>query len=795
MEQILIDIEVSDVESKLGATTKRIEELKAANKALKKDLKNEDADWGAITAQMARNEAEIKSLTATQKTYQGQITAVNAATRQYGDSIKQQEAQLNDLRNQYASLTEAQRGSAEGQGLLAQIQEVEEATNKARASMGQYQQNVGHYQLAIENLKGGFKEVAGVIPGADKAMKVFNMTIKGSPLGWIAAAVGVLVAIFAKLKQAFKDNDDAGTALSVAMANFKPILTFINNLFQDLAIVVAKVAGAIGSLASTILSKLIPGYEKAAKAARDLVTAQDDLQEKERQRTREAAANGAKIAELDEKSRDSEEYTVKQRREFLKQKQKLQQAEYEAEVKLAKARLEIQIKAAKEQAKTDDATKDEIARLRAAIDEIERNHNQDLKNNLKVRKQLTNEEKANAKSAADAYKAMRKEIADAMREASELVADKDTLEYKVKVSDKSFDEAIAALKKNYKKLKAAEKAEVDALISELEQRQVAARVKIYEDANSEEIAAEHQKWVEIREASEGVYDLRAKQAQLAADKQKQIIAAQVKDEQDAAAAILQVDQQLADKQVELAELRLGNVRATRDSYASEQEYLNAELAAESALVAAVNTRAAVQQKAAQQNIKNTQRELKARQEMTAAIATAGGAILDLASTVAESSEENVRLQKAIALGQIAFSTAISIAQAIQGATQSAVATGAGAAFSLPAFVAEMVAIVMSNIAAAYKVISGSGYEQGGIVPGDSYTGDKVAANVNSGEMILTRAQQRRLWELANGGGAGTSYATMTAAFSAALERMPAPVMDYKEFVRFEKKVKYIDKIR
>ncbi|MEE1212365.1 MAG: hypothetical protein UHO11_07715 [Treponema sp.] len=41
------------------------------------------------------------------------------------------------------------------------------------------------------------------------------------------------------------------------------------------------------------------------------------------------------------------------------------------------------------------------------------------------------------------------------------------------------------------------------------------------------------------------------------------------------------------------------------------------------------------------------------------------------------------------------------------------------------------------------------FETGGIVPGTSYTGDHVQANVNSGEMILTQKQQKALWNMAN----------------------------------------------
>jgi TP901 family phage tail tape measure protein len=43
------------------------------------------------------------------------------------------------------------------------------------------------------------------------------------------------------------------------------------------------------------------------------------------------------------------------------------------------------------------------------------------------------------------------------------------------------------------------------------------------------------------------------------------------------------------------------------------------------------------------------------------------------------------------------------------------------------------------------------FETGGIVPGESFTGDRVTAMVNSGEMILNRAQQTRLLAMINAG--------------------------------------------
>ena len=52
------------------------------------------------------------------------------------------------------------------------------------------------------------------------------------------------------------------------------------------------------------------------------------------------------------------------------------------------------------------------------------------------------------------------------------------------------------------------------------------------------------------------------------------------------------------------------------------------------------------------------------------------------------------------------------------------------------------------------------FASGGIVPGTSYSGDRVQANVNSGEMILTSQQQRNLWEIANTGRGGGNVVNM-----------------------------------
>lgn len=66
-----------------------------------------------------------------------------------------------------------------------------------------------------------------------------------------------------------------------------------------------------------------------------------------------------------------------------------------------------------------------------------------------------------------------------------------------------------------------------------------------------------------------------------------------------------------------------------------------------------------------------------------------------------------------------------------------------------AFAATGLSTVLSASSAIKQATAGS-YEQGGIVPGNSFTGDNLTASVNSGELILSRAQQANLAPLLEG---------------------------------------------
>ena len=104
---------------------------------------------------------------------------------------------------------------------------------------------------------------------------------------------------------------------------------------------------------------------------------------------------------------------------------------------------------------------------------------------------------------------------------------------------------------------------------------------------------------------------------------------------------------------------------------------------------------------------------------------------------------------------IAAIDALTVTEAVEagvGAVSKAVSTSKHWIEAIAA-VASLGAVVAAAIAAA-RSNTGKKYATGGIVGGNSYTGDRVTANVNSGEMILTKSQQARLFRLANGGQEG-----------------------------------------
>lgn len=111
-----------------------------------------------------------------------------------------------------------------------------------------------------------------------------------------------------------------------------------------------------------------------------------------------------------------------------------------------------------------------------------------------------------------------------------------------------------------------------------------------------------------------------------------------------------------------------------------------------------------------------------------------GSISGLGSALASIEDPAVKVLGIIA--QAIATVALSFAQALSKDVDLGV-------FGWIAAAAAGTAAMFSTISAIKSATAGS-YAEGGIVPGNSFSGDNLTANVNSGELILNRAQQNTL---------------------------------------------------
>jgi len=157
-----------------------------------------------------------------------------------------------------------------------------------------------------------------------------------------------------------------------------------------------------------------------------------------------------------------------------------------------------------------------------------------------------------------------------------------------------------------------------------------------------------------------------------------------------------------------------------------------------AIETGLNEQTKLRQKAADDEV----RIQKLKQQF--ALQGASGTFGALADIARLGGKKNFEIAKAFSLAEASIRGVLSVQQAI--------ATPPGPPFTIPLGIA-----AGAQAAARVATIASTkpSFETGGIVPGNSFTGDNVAANVNSGEMVLTRQQQSNLFNMANrGGGSG-----------------------------------------
>lgn len=119
----------------------------------------------------------------------------------------------------------------------------------------------------------------------------------------------------------------------------------------------------------------------------------------------------------------------------------------------------------------------------------------------------------------------------------------------------------------------------------------------------------------------------------------------------------------------------------------------------------------------------------------------------LRQAINASKADEVTKTKALEVADTAAAAASAAAGSKKAGEAVAGATASGAKLPFPYNLAAIAAGLAAVIGALSMMKK---FASGGIVGGNSYSGDKVISRLNSGEMVINRSQQRTLWDIVNG---------------------------------------------
>lgn len=791
VEEVIIKVDVSTEETakRLSEVVKGMAELRTEQNELTKEIKaGNDAD-GQKAQRLAEVQAQIGKLKNEQKQYTAILQNESKIANSYGDSLNEQRRKLTDMQKAYDSLSASWRESSAGQAFKKQLDEQYDSVLNLEKATGRHQRNVGNYPNVMGGAIKGFGSMDDAIAGVSEAFNGLSTNgIKG--LGGLASAignvgkimiaspilalVGAIVVAFQKLSDAFKKNDTASTNLDRAFSKLKPITQALGEYFDKLAVTLSNVilkmsegVNAVGKFLNKI-GILKGNFEEASKGAEDLVISTDNLEESERQYTVNSAKRSKEISQLRAQVAEKDKYTAKEREEFLKQAIALEQENLQEELNNKKERLRILEETAKQEVDTSDATTNEIAQARAELYRAEESYNNKTRELAGQLVEARNAQVAEEKKASEEARKIEEErIAEENRLAEEEV----------------------------KRLE-----EREALKAEILQRFKETAIALIEDETERAIALEQDRYTQELEALQAQYEalgtLTLEEEALKKENlellEQEHLARMAEIEEEA--YLIQEEKRLEREELEL-ENKIAKAESEEEEFAlkieAEQERLNRllnldeEAKAKQFKTQEAYEKAVEQSEARLSKLQEQQMQARITKATTSmqAIGSVMGSMSQIISAFDNESKESAKAQKVLALGEIAVQTGVAIAQ------------GISSAMSVP-FPANLVAIattiatVVANIASAVSTVKSAKFANGGIVGGNSYTGDRVQVNVNSGEMILNTRQQAELFAMANGQptNSGIDYNLLGATMAEAVASQPAPVLDYAEFTAFQKNV-------
>ena len=176
-EQIIIDFETNAASTvaDMAKVKGQIDELKKAQKELQDIKKQNGSLTEAEAEQYEQLGLQIKTLGNTYRQLQtegvGAMTALKDSGEAYSDSIAGMRAQLSDLLKIYDNLSEADRQSSKGLELQSNINDLTSQLKTLEEETGRFQRNVGNYPEVVKAIIPGINDLNGLLGTLGLQMK------------------------------------------------------------------------------------------------------------------------------------------------------------------------------------------------------------------------------------------------------------------------------------------------------------------------------------------------------------------------------------------------------------------------------------------------------------------------------------------------------------------------------------------------------------------------------------------------------------------------------------------------
>ena len=761
-KEIILNVKV---QTNTEAAIKQIMELNTQIER-EKNLQKEYNQWlkeGTVSWEEYNREMELSKQHVTEYS-----TKIRALRKEIQNNIKvesdlrgslvQLRASLSNLTAEYDNLSKAERDSAKGKELQYKINAVTKELKGAEEATGRFNRNVGNYENAIKSVFGNNQLVAGIQAvrnGIIGISKAFDL-LKSHP---VIAVISVITALFLKLANSAKNNEEQYVKLQQVLAPLKMAMDGITRVVESIVDVFLSAAQAVTGLVGAFLDFIGVGdsINQNSKDYIELEKQKLDLANKESSDLVENAKLSMEASDLRAKSAQRDKYSAEERIQFLNKAIDKEKAMADNELEQAKQRLEIAKKEA-ERTKNSKEVNDELAQAEANLYNVQKEYN------TKTRELYSQRSEAQTKLNQEEEQRLQlvqersdKELAAmrALRD-SENALIADSVEKQRAAINSSYDDQIADLRKRMEteeNLTDQARAAMSATIENLEKKRTAELAELNEESIREKLEQESA-YIEqrLQLATEGTiqeYSLKAEQlkkekeielsnTKLTAE-QKQLIEDSYQKKLDEMTS--EYERKKQEKAMEALELELSNRLAAakiagEDELQVELENAKKRLDSLQQLEGESDAEFKARQLEAQQEYLDAkeelaQREIEIEQAKFEAASQITGALSGLFEQLGEDNKAFAILSKTLALAEIAINTGKAISEGV--------ASAAGLIFpaNIPA-IASTIATVIANMTTAISLVKSAKFADGGLVEGTGTgTSDSIPAMLSNGESVMT----------------------------------------------------------